>query len=136
MATPVYHVFDMYKGHQGGEAIRTEFLSPEVHYTRDGQPATFWALKGSASRKGNTLTLSVVNADTQKPRETEIVLRGTATAQSVNVITLTNPDIHAHNTFDQPDAVHPATSTATVQGGTLRFTFPPASVTMLSVSLA
>ena len=136
MATPVYHVFDMYKGHQGGEAVRAEFSSPEVHYTRDGQPATFWGLKGSASRKGNTLTLSVVNADTQKPRETEIVLRGAATAQSANVITLTNSDIHAHNTFDHPDAVHPATSTATAEGGTLRFTFPLASVTTLSILLA
>ncbi len=135
MVTPVYHVFDMYKPHQGGEAIRTEFSSPEAHYMRDGQPATFWGLKGSASRKKNTLTLSVVNADAQKSRETEIVIRG-ATAQSAAVTTLTNADIHAHNTFAQPDAVRPANSTATLRGNTLTFTFPPASVTTITMMLS
>ncbi len=134
MITPVYHVFDMYKAHQGGEAIRTAFAAPEVHYTRDGKPASFWSLKGSASRKGNVLTLSVVNATTQASRETEIVLRG-ATAQSAKVTTLTNADIHAHNTFDHPDAVQPVNSTATPQGNTLRFTFPPASITTISFTL-
>ncbi len=134
IVTPVYHVFDMYAAHQGGEAIRAEFSSPDVHYTREGQPATFWGLKGSASRKGNTLTLSVVNADAEKPRETQIVIRG-ATAQSASLTTLTNTDIHAHNTFDQPNAVRPATSTAKPQGSMLNITFPPASVTTITMTL-
>lgn len=135
IVTPVYHVFDMYAAHQGGASIRTEFLSPDAHYTRDGKPATFWGLKGSASRKGNTLTISVVNADAQNSRATQIVLRG-APAQSAAITTLTNTDIHAHNTFAQPNAVRPTASTATPQGNTLNITFPPASVTTISMTLA
>jgi alpha-N-arabinofuranosidase len=132
--TPVYHVFDMYSAHQGGEAVRAEFSSPQASYTRFGQPATFWGLNGSASRQGNTLTLTVVNADAEKPRETAIVLRG-ATAQSVAVRSLTNSDLHAHNTFAEPNAVRPTTSTTAAQGNTVAFTFPPASVTTLTVQL-
>lgn len=134
IVTPVYHVFDMYSAHQGGEAVRAEFSSPAASYTRLGQPAIFWGLKGSASRKGNTLTLTVVNADAEKPRQTEIALRG-ATAQSVSVTSLTSSDLHARNTFTEPNAVHPTTSRAAAQGNTVAFTFPAASVTTLSVQL-
>lgn len=134
IVTPVYHVFDMYAAHQGGQAVRTEFASPEASYTRLGQPATFWGLNGSASRQGNTLTLTVVNADAEKPRETEVALRG-ATAQSVAVTSLTNSNLHARNTFAEPNAVHPTRSTVAAQGNTIAFTFPPASVTTLTVQL-
>jgi alpha-L-arabinofuranosidase len=46
--TPVGHVFGMYAAHQGGQALRTIFFSPTVDYDRDGKPASFWGLKGSA----------------------------------------------------------------------------------------
>ena len=54
IVTPNYHVFDMYMDHMGAEAVRTEFVAPRVSYTRNGQPATFWGLAGSASRKDKT----------------------------------------------------------------------------------
>ena len=47
--TPVGHVFAMYAAHQGGQALRTIFSTPTINYDRDGKPASFWGLKGSAS---------------------------------------------------------------------------------------
>ena len=132
--TPVGHVFEMYSAHQGGEALRTIFSAPQVHYDRNGQPATFWGLQGAASVHDKELVLTVVNSHVSEPRETEIVLRG-GTVKSGRVTTLTNPDIHAHNTFDQPDAVVPQSKDLAGKGSAFTFTFAPASVTKLALTL-
>ncbi len=47
--TPVGHVFALYAAHQNGQSLRSEFSAPSVHYDRDGKPASFWGLRGSAS---------------------------------------------------------------------------------------
>jgi alpha-L-arabinofuranosidase len=133
--TPVYHVFQMYAAHQGAQAIRAEFLSPNISYDRDGQPATFWGLKGSASLRDKNLTISVVNPDVSQPREVEIRLLG-AEATSGQATILATQDIHARNTFDHPDAVKPRTETWSPSGRTTKFTFPAASVTLLQLKLA
>ncbi|HSB76292.1 MAG TPA: alpha-L-arabinofuranosidase C-terminal domain-containing protein [Terriglobales bacterium] len=132
VVTPVGHVFGMYAGHQGGQALRAIFSAPQVSYQRDGQPASFWGLQGSASLKGKELFLTVVNPAVSAPREAEIVIRG-ASARSASATVLTAADIHAHNTFDQPQALVPQTREVT---DVRAFTFPPASVTALRISLA
>jgi alpha-N-arabinofuranosidase len=133
--TPVFNVFEMYAAHQGGTAVRTEFSSPEARYDRDGKPATFWGLKGSASLKGKTLIMTAVNPDVSQGRETEIVLRG-ATAASAKAWVVAESDIHAHNTLEQPDQVKTRTADVTVRGGTLSFTFPAASVVKIEVQMS
>jgi alpha-N-arabinofuranosidase len=135
ITTPVFNVFEMYAAHQGGSALRTEFSAPEARYSHDGKPASFWGLKGSASLKGKTLTLTAVNPDISQPRETEIVLRG-AKGVSAKAYVLANSDIHAHNTFDQPDQVKTRTAEVSLRPGSLSFTFPPASVVKIEVQLS
>jgi alpha-N-arabinofuranosidase len=133
--TPNFNVFEMYASHQGGTAVRAEFSAPEVRYDRDGKPATFWGLKGSASVKEKSLILTVVNPDVSQPREAEIVLRGARPA-SAKAWVLADSDIHAHNTFDQPDRVKTRAAEATVRPDSIGFTFPPASVAKIEVQLA
>ena len=133
--TPVGHVFDMYSAHQGGQSLRTIFSAPTVHYDRDGKPASFWGLKGSASLKGKDLVLTVTNPHVSESRETEIGIRG-ATLQSGSVTVLTHPDIHAHNSFEQQSVVRPETKALEVKGRVVTHTFPPASVTKLAFTLA
>jgi alpha-N-arabinofuranosidase len=133
--TPNFNVFEMYAAHQGGIALRTEFSAPAARYDRDGKPASFWGLKGSASLKGKTLTLTAVNPDVSQPRETEIVLRGAKVA-SAKAWVVAESDIHAHNTLEQPDQVKTRTAEAAVRPGSLSFTFPPASVVKIEVQLS
>lgn len=133
-ATPNFHVFAMYAAHQGGEALRTVFSASEVQYMRDGKPARFWGLNGSASRKGAVVTLTVVNPDLTKVVETQIVT-GRARIIRANGTVLTASDMHAHNTFDQPNAVKPTNLAVAVDGDRLRVSLPPASVAKLSVTL-
>jgi len=133
--TPVYHVFQMYAAHQGAQAVRALFASPSISYDRDGKPATFWGLRGSASVKGNDLTITVVNPDVAQTREASIDLLGGVMA-SGTVTALTHSDIHAHNTFESPDVVRPLTGELRGSGSSIRYSFAPSSVTLLQIKLA
>ncbi len=91
----------MYAGHQGGELLHTAFSAPDIHYDRDGKPASFWGLKGSASIKHNVITLTAVNPDLRNPFATEIILHGVTTSSVAGTV-LKAGDMHAHNTFENP----------------------------------
>ncbi len=135
VVTPVGHVFAMYAAHQGGQALRTIWSAPTIEYERDAKPASFWGLKGSASLHDKDLILTVVNPHVSESRETEIAVRGGA-LKSGTATTLTNPDIHAHNTFERKQVVVPETKPLDIKGPTLRYTFPQASVTKLTLTLS
>ncbi len=134
LATPNFYVFAMYAAHQGAEALRAEFSAPNVQYQRDGQPASFWGLNGSASRKGNAVTLTVINPDLVNPKESQISLRG-ANVKSASGIVLAASDMHAHNTFEQPKAVQPSKLNVTATSDMLNVSFPSASVAKLEILL-
>jgi alpha-L-arabinofuranosidase len=160
IVTPNFHVFEMYAAHQGGEAVRTIFSSPGVSFKMSppnfppgaaaaaqqrgpGAPpappttGTLWGLEGSASLKGKQLTLTAVNPHAKEGRDAEIVVRG-AQVQSARSTILSSSDIHAHNSFENPRALNPATAAAQVQAGHggLVFRFPAASVTRLDLTVA
>ncbi len=134
--TPVYHVFAMYAAHQGAQSVRTLVSAPRVSWTaKDGKPATFWGLNGSASVNGRELTLTVTNSSMTEPRETEIVVRGAA-VQAIRATTLTAPSVHDVNSFDHPDVVRPVTADLAMRSSPLVYSFPSASVTKLTMTLA
>jgi alpha-N-arabinofuranosidase len=139
--TPNYHVFEMYMSHAGGTAVRTEFIAPKVSFTRlDAQrkevPTSLWGLNGSASLKDKVLALTVVNPSHNQVRETEIAVRG-ATIKAAESSTLTSTDLHARNSFANPHALEPKTSSVNAAGGsTMTFQFAPASVTRLLLTLS
>ena len=133
--TPVGHVFDMYSAHHGGQSLRTIFSAPAITYDRDGKSASFWGLKGSASLKNKELVLTVVNPNVAQTRDAEIVIRGAHT-RSAKLSVLASSDIHAHNSFQQKDAVHPVEQPLQSSGAVLNVAFRPASVNKLSLSLA
>jgi alpha-N-arabinofuranosidase len=125
----------MYAPHQGGQSLRIEVVAPDVQYQRDGQPASFWGLNGSASRKGDIVTVTMVNPALSNLLDTQVALRGATIMRAMGTV-LAASDMHAHNTFDQPNAVKSAPLNATIsQGGMVSVTMPPASVVKLELSL-
>src|SRR3984957_7893936 len=152
IVTPTFHVFDMYKGHQGGQAVRLQFSVPVISFSRKaikkqlsatgdeaivgGPPSRLWGLNGSASVTGKVLTLTVVNPHLTEARATQIMLRGDASAVSAEAEVLGGEDVHNHNTFEQPDAVTTKKPPVTVSGKVVQFTLPPSSVTRLTITLA
>ena len=134
VVTSVGRVFELYASHQGGKSLRTEFSAPNLRDDRDGKIASYWGLKGSASVRGNELTLTAVNPSPTEPRLAEISLRG-ATAQSGNMTFLSHSDIHAHNTFEHRDVIMPQTKSLNTEGGTVVVEIPAASVVALRIQL-
>jgi alpha-N-arabinofuranosidase len=135
VTTPNYHVFGMYAAHHGGQSIRAEFSAPEIHYDRDGKPASFWTINGSASVKEDVITLTVVHPELTKALETQIALHGVHIVR-VSGTALTADDMHAHNTFEAPDTVKPVSLSAAVSGGLIDVSLPPASVVKLEIEIA
>src|SRR5436190_4440894 len=134
VTTPTYHVFDMYKVHQGKTSLRTMITSPRPSYTRNGQPATIRGLNGSASIDGKRVVLTVTNPDLKATRETEIAIRG-ASIKSIVGMTLASSDMQAHNSFADPNRVTPREISVQVTGGSLVHKFAPSSVTRLDIEL-
>ena len=130
--TPNYHVFEMHMPHMDAEAVRTEFYAEPVIYERNGKAAEVVGLAGSASVKDKVLTLTVSNTHISESNEVEINLRG-ATVKSGTARVLSG-DIHAHNTFANPNAVVPKDMPFNTTSP-LKFTFPPSSVTRLQMTL-
>ncbi len=136
VVTPTFHVFEMYGAHVGGQAVRSVFSAPRVSYDRVNAMGSMWTLAGSASVKERTLTVTVVNAHVAEPHEAEVALRG-ATAASVRAARISADDIHAHNTFEHPDVVRAVDVPVTPpRNGVIVHTFPPASITRLTIELA
>jgi alpha-N-arabinofuranosidase len=135
IVTPTYHVFAMHAAHQGADAVRTMVSAPRLTMQRNGQPATFWGLNGSASVKDRRLVVTLVNPSATDVRETEIVVRGGGVS-SARATQLTAQEMNAHNTFEAPDAVAPADATARVSGGTVVLTAPARSVMKVEIALA
>jgi alpha-N-arabinofuranosidase len=125
--TPTYHIFELYRSHQGGRGLPTSFESPPISFAIGDEKRQLSSLSGSASLKGDLLTLSVVNPHASLPAEAAIELQG-GTVREVMVSLLTHSDLTAHNTFEAPQTLRPQTQAIELKD---RHIFPPASVTVI-----
>jgi alpha-N-arabinofuranosidase len=130
LLTPTYHVFEMYKIHQGATLIPTELTAPEYKVGEASVPT----LNASASRDAaGALHLSVVNLDSNRAAQLSLKINGAAPARLTGRV-LTAAAMNATNTFDKPDAVRPAPFTDfKTQGGLITLSLPPKSVVVLEL---
>src|SRR5579863_8295419 len=129
--TPVFHVFEMYAAHQGGTSVRTEILTPRL---RPESAMGLPTLSGSCSLHGQHLVLTIVNADDQHAQDTEISAN-VGRLSPVAARVLTSKDIHAHNTFHDPNALEPVDQKPGGGSSPFVYSFAPASVTRLEFDL-
>jgi alpha-N-arabinofuranosidase len=133
--TPTYHVFAMHAAHQGADSVRTLVSAPRLSHQRDGKPASFWGLNGSASLSGRQLVVTAVNPSATERREADVVVRGASVASARGTI-LTARAMNAHNSFEAPNGVTPAALDVRVAGGAAVVTIPPMSVVKIEATLA
>lgn len=101
IATPTYYVYDMYKTHQDAQALRTLVED-------NGGPDS--KISVSASVKGNCITLTMANLSAEQDIDVNISMLGiTDFSRTAEMTVLSASDIHAHNTFDDPENVAPRT---------------------------
>ncbi|MEX2683071.1 MAG: alpha-N-arabinofuranosidase [Candidatus Sigynarchaeota archaeon] len=129
LCTPTYHVYEMYKEHQGGVSLPIRIDTGRIAFDREFPDIK--SVAGSASRKGKEVTVSLVNVDAKEHSSVGIELRGTRSARLKRWRVLAGNDIHAMNTFDAPDAVQPRDND--VPAGVLEL--DPASVNVLTFEI-
>lgn len=134
VATPNFHVFEMYAAHRGGTSLRTVFDCPPVAFDAPQGPGRLWGLGGSASLHDRRLVVTAVNPGVAEAREAEIVVRGARIA-SARASVLVGDRIQAHNSFEHPDAVAARSEAVRPSGSRLVYAFPPASVVRLTCEL-
>jgi len=128
--TPTYWVYDLYKPWQDATVLPLAIEAP--WYARDR--FTMPAVGGSAVRdKDGRVHIALSNLDPGQANTVTVALDG-VTAGAVSGQILTAPAINAHNTFDAPDAVHPAAfDGARVIDGKLVVTVPAKSLVVLTL---
>jgi alpha-N-arabinofuranosidase len=135
ITTPTYHVFEMYVPHQGAEAMLCDVTTTQIAFTdKSDKPNNLPHVAASCSRKGDTLTLSVVNTHASDSATVDVDLVGLSKAEFKSWRTLKAGDIRAHNTFENPEAVKPAevSGTASLMRA---FILAPASVNVLTYTV-
>ncbi|TWT23813.1 alpha-N-arabinofuranosidase [Luteimonas marina] len=130
LLTPTYHAFEMYKPWQDATHLPFKLETPDYRLGDTTVPA----VHGSAVRgKDGHVYVALTNLDPNRAASVSASTSGLqATAVSGRV--LTAGAITAHNTFEQPEQVKPATfDGATLSGGTLRVELPAKSVVILQL---
>jgi alpha-N-arabinofuranosidase len=128
--TPTYHVFEMYRVHQGAAVLLAE-LETEA-YEQGGD--TIPALNLSASRDAQgRIHLTICNLEPERTLRLTCELNG-ANVSNVKGRILTAPRINDHNTAEEPAVVKPvAFDGAELTGNSLRLELPPKSVTAIEL---
>ena len=133
LLTPTYHVFEMYRVHQGEAVLPVTVTAPAFELNGQSIPT----VSATASRAGaGPVHLSVVNTDPHRPATVRAAISGSAGRGARGRI-LTAGAMDAHNTFARPDTVRPADFTAfrpAPDGRSLTLELPPKSVVTLELS--
>ena len=127
LLTPTYHVFDLYKAHQGA-ALADSFIEQE-YMDFDGQLIPKLSASASINATGElNITAANLSLSEAAPVDCEVAGMDMAAASA----RLLTGQVGACNTFKQPDAITIEDTEAKLSGGRLYFTIPPNSVIHVS----
>jgi alpha-N-arabinofuranosidase len=117
--TPTYHVFDLFKEHQGAEQVYAHLEEEKIE--RDLPMLTY-----SASMKGDQLICTIANCSLTEEAEVSFDVAGRKTKTAAAEI-LTG-EVHAHNDFDNPETVVIRECPVSIAEGRATIQLPPCSV--------
>ena len=125
--TPTYHVFDLFKDHQDGDAV---YCYSQNENMKEGRNTP--VISSSASVKDGVLTLTVANCGLDDDVDIVCELSGIAPSKaSARILT---GDVHDHNTFDDPEKVIISDYDARIDDGKLKIKLPVCSVAEVRLS--
>ena len=125
--TPTYHVFDLFKEHQDGDAV---YCYSQNENMKEGRNTPM--ISSSASVKDGVLTLTVANCGLDDDVDIVCELSGIAPSKaSARILT---GDVHDHNTFDDPEKVIISDYDARIDEGKLKIKLPACSVAEVRLS--
>jgi alpha-N-arabinofuranosidase len=135
MRTPVYYVFEMYKGHMGARSVPLRISAGELSVPVGSGSAKIHALSGSASLKDGRLLVTLTNPSLDSPVTARIRLTAGNAAEARGTV-LTHVDMMARNTFEQPENVKLAPLPVGIKGGTVEVAIPMHAVASIEVRVS
>jgi alpha-N-arabinofuranosidase len=100
--TPTYHIFHMYRHHQGAELLDSSITGiDEVGIGEWKVPQ----ITESVSEKDGIITITLNNLSLEGEQTLDIQLADATGYQVIEASVVTDSDIHAHNTFEDPERV-------------------------------
>jgi alpha-N-arabinofuranosidase len=122
ITTPTYHVFDMYKEHQGATALRTLVSDNSDIHER---------VSASASEKDGRITLTLANLSCEKDAKIKLELLGSKGNLSKAYL-LSSAVMKDHKTFEDPEKVTPKEVALDIRK---TVTLPKASVMTIEITV-
>lgn len=130
LLTPTYHVFEMFRVHQGAQVVPVEIETEP--YVQEGLSVPKIDAAATLAQDG-AIHMSLVNLLPDDSVMAEVKVFG-KTTKSIRGRLLTAEKIDSHNTFDQPDRVKPKEVTgASLQNNTISIELPAKSVQVLTL---
>ena len=131
--TPSYHVFDLYKEHQGAELLDQHVVAKST-YQLGGESLPQVSLSASKGTDGR-IRVTLCNLHHEQEAQVELTLRGIAlTEAKVSGRIVTSEQMQAHNTFEEPERVQCAEfRNHKLNDGLLTTELPPMSVVSLTI---
>ena len=126
LLTPTYHVFEMYVPFQGAIPLKASAQAPA--YTFGGTSLPSVDISAARATDGK-IWVSLVNLDPKRPAHVTTNLAGGAASGRI----LTGATMDAHNTFDQPDAIHPVPYSGRSEHGKLVFDLPAKAIAVVRI---
>jgi alpha-N-arabinofuranosidase len=125
LLTPTYHVFDMYQPFMGATPYPATVSGPE--YVQGGNHLPMADVAVARSKAGK-LVLAIVNTDPGHAVQVITNLTGSAHGRILTAFAM-----DAHNSFDNPNMVHPLAFQSSTQDGKMSFDMPAKSVAVVTV---
>jgi alpha-L-arabinofuranosidase len=128
--TPTYHVFHMYRPFQDAVSLPIDIQTGAYVYDKWSVPQ----VSASAARaQDGSIVIGLANLDPHKPASVSAVIAG-AQVGLVKGEVLMADVMDAHNTFENPDAIHPVVfDGAKLAGNKLSVILPAKSVVVLKL---
>ncbi len=129
--TPTYHVFDMYKEHQGATLLDSYIETSTIGVEEENMVPN---LHESVSMKEDgTITITLNNLSNTESYPINSIFADTIISSVEGTILTGN--MHDYNTFQNPNVVSPVSFTQfTANDNCIDFTIPPCSIIQLTIT--
>jgi alpha-N-arabinofuranosidase len=129
--TPTYHVFEMFKAHQGAAFLPIDLSSENIE--RDGSVIPRISASASRDNEGK-IHVSLCNLDAEEGATASIEIRGLARdLRAARGRILSGDRMDSRNDFKDPEAVAPKPYEAKIEGGRIVADLPPMSVAVIEI---
>lgn len=132
ITTPIYHVFDMYKGHQGGTVIETVVDNKSIEFTdRQKDVCLLDMLSVSASEKEGNITLTAANVSLDEDATVTLDTGNFEIDGDIKMSLLNSNNVHDCNTYENPEKITVGAQ-VTAENGCI--VIPKASIALITFS--